>query len=250
MRTIAWLYVRTRFNLLLFPALALYLLLFAEGSLDSGEPYFVKYLFAFGMLFLLRLFDDLQNREYDKSKPDRVYTNEADYLMLRRLLYGLAMLFMLLLWIVHPLSGLLVLLIFGVINTWLYRRFLHHPKGQTLLPLLKYPVLVMLIQLFPEGLSSFDLSEAILALSVLPAFILYEADTDQEFSLHTVLRELLFWCTFVLFVPFIAESDQQVLLLLIIAIAYVLYRWVPRKFSLYLPLLALLNIRLILAYDF
>jgi len=132
------LYLRQRFAIVTFGALALYLLLYAKADLSFAAHDAVS--FAVILLFLLamRLYDDLQNVHHDAQKSRRIYTEPGA----SKALYGawaiIVALEIGLLMFLNVASGI-TLVIFLILNHCVYLLFINRFGWRSFLPLLKYP---------------------------------------------------------------------------------------------------------------
>jgi hypothetical protein len=236
-------YARQRFSLLLFGPLALFLFFFAKGSLAPRPSDYFWLPLVLVLLFLFRLFDDLQNRDFDQFKPNRCYTGSGNYRQLRVFLAGFsAVVFAVLIW-VNPLAGF-VTTGFFLLNLLLYKLLLQQWKFRNILPLLKYPFLSLLLAFLFRQNQVPVLNQVAISFALFPAFVLYESLTDENFPLQNVSRILLFTAVFLPFLPRFSPTLPGILLagaacVLLLALLYFRNRTLP-----YLMLLFLLFTRL------
>lgn len=166
-------YLQQRFNLWLFTALSLYVLLFAKASFQF--EFLDSYQLIFVLIFLLtmRLYDDLQSTQVDRGKPDRIYTDPKTAKELTLVLAGLLFLFLTGLLFFDRLLALYAFLFFSI-NHIIYLLLFNKNDFRSFLPLLKYPALVWAI----AGQLSFNLPALFLG------FIVFEAIEDKEFPIR------------------------------------------------------------------
>lgn len=171
-----FIYIRQRFNLLRFSALALLLIFISGYELNSIGDFIFQ--FAFVLLFLLcmRLYDDLWNAEIDKDKPERIYT-DASVRPKLKMATAVLMLICILSQIIH-LQNLIYLISFFIINHSLYFLFFKNEKIRFVLPHLKYPFICFLM-------SSNAILTAPLILVVMLVFDLYN-DKKAPFNKYLI----------------------------------------------------------------
>lgn len=167
-------YIRERFNLPRFAALAL--LVHTLGS-PQGTPLttnLLLYLRCLLFLLCLRLYDDLNNAAIDAGLPGRSYTLPQNQKPLTRALLVLGLLSLASCFVgsAWQQEAVFCLLFFGL-QALLYRTLHRYPVMRMLLPLFKYPFLVYL-----SG-----------AVSIYPALLMYTAmlafDAQQD-KTHTL----------------------------------------------------------------
>jgi hypothetical protein len=138
------LYLRQRFLIVKFGALAAYLLLFSKNDLSFAASDAISLATIFLFLLAMRIYDDLQNAHHDAHKLNRIYTDPAA----AKPLYGACAIVALLvaarLSFVSLASGA-TFISFIVVNHVIYLVFINRFGWRSFLPFLKYPFIVALI---------------------------------------------------------------------------------------------------------
>ena len=101
---------------------------------------------------------------------------------------------------VNPTAGIGTVCFF-TLNLLLYKWLLPYWKFRNLLPLLKYPFLVVLLAFLLRKEQVLPLEDLTVSLSLFPAFVLYETLTDENFPLNIFTKVLLFAAVFLPFLP-------------------------------------------------
>jgi hypothetical protein len=228
------LYIKQRFNLGIFSLLTLFLLLFSKNQLDFGfEDVFPLFLIFF-FLFLMRLYDDIQNSISDSNKKNRIYTDSK---VRKNLMIAFALLLVPFLYFVYQYKIELVIYViaFFIINQSLY--FFLFPIGnfKSYLPLLKYPLVCIA---FSGGYNW-------ACIALFPAMITFETLEDATFpiskkysySISIIAMTLLFISL---------EIKYFILLLFILPLTLFLIarntKWTPYQFLLLFLITRLINI--------
>jgi hypothetical protein len=142
--TIIRTYLIQRFNIAIYLALGTYLLLFAKAELRFAIGDVFSLLVIILFLLSMRLYDDLQNIQFDQSKPARIYTNPvaAKKLYLSFLVCAIAVLCFT---VMRGPTKAVALLTFYIVNHGIYVLLVNHAQWRYFLPLLKYPFVVALM---------------------------------------------------------------------------------------------------------
>jgi hypothetical protein len=238
-------YIRQRFSPLLFGALVLFLFGFAKGTLKPERSDYFLFPLILALLFQFRLFDDLQNREFDQNKPNRSYTEAIHFSRLKQFLTGFSIALFAVLFLADPIAGAVVTGFF-LLNILLYKFLLHQWKFRHILPLLKYPFICLLLVFFFRFGQPVSHKLVAVELALFPAFILYETLTDPTFPLPKFTKALLFAAIFLPFFPAFSLNQAGLvwicgLLAGLLAVLFLRHRALP-----YLLLLLLLLTRLTL----
>jgi hypothetical protein len=175
-------YITQRFNAGLWLAVSVLLLLYSVPVSGMSRQMVLVYIFLFCTLFVFRLYDDLQQTIHDSGKPNRDYTNPQ----VRKILWSILIVLMVVLTGTAFLMGKSVGWIwvcFIVINHLLYLLCMSNKTAAALLPLLKYPFLVFLLQmlLLPGPISNAIYLSQAFALFI--AFVAFESMEDQLFPI-------------------------------------------------------------------
>lgn len=183
------LYLKQRFKPTIFAGLTLFLILFAVPHPFSKINAIVFVLPVFVFLGILRLYDDLMSYQVDASKPHRIYTHKESRNLLALILAGFTLFCLIVLFFLHPIvAGIAA--VFLMLNDILYRLLFDKGYSRYFLPLIKYPVIVLLLYY----LNSIEFSWLIglcLMISVFFAFICFEVLDDVSFP---VPDNLLYLC--------------------------------------------------------
>ncbi len=245
LQTIA-LYIRQRFSL--FPFLAAFLMLYVNGLRWGIGEAVGCFLYTMVLLFWFRLFDDIASREADAGKPDRIYLQEGPFQQLRRLLIPLAIALMAATFLYHAYAGIL-LGIWFVLQTLGYRFLCDRDGWRHILPLLKYPVIALLLW-FPSGSSAAgSIGEMLVCVSLLPTFVLFESLDDPSYHLRRPVAVVLLVLLHLLLLPTIGPQcylSVSVGMGLVLLLGYLHGRITiaggPYLFLLYVLLLRVLSI--------
>jgi hypothetical protein len=167
------LYIKQRFNLGVFSMLTLFLLLFSKKNLVFDWEDATNFFLLFFFLFLMRLYDDLQNSNTDSDKKNRIYTDSKAR---KNLIILLAILLVPFHFLVYQFKAelLLYVIAFLAINHVLYVLLFPLLNFKSYLPLLKYPL--MSIALLGES------NLACIALFL--AMIVFEIIEDTQFPIE------------------------------------------------------------------
>ena len=174
------------------------LLLFARGAVAFTFSDLWLLLFTLYFLFVMRLFDDLYNKEEDCAKPERNYTQAKDYRVLRGFLIILILIFVSMTGYYNYRMAIGCIGFMGI-NYLLY--LLLHGKWawNHLLPLIKYPFVVfLLILVWSEESLSPSWSGVLTSLALFPALVVFESLSDYTFNVKgkiwiLLLAFLLLW---------------------------------------------------------
>lgn len=203
------LYIRQRYSSPLFPLLAAFLMLYARGFAWSAGDAAMGLFYTLLLLFWFRLYDDLASRAADAGKPGRAYTEPGSYDRLRRVLLPLGLALAACTFLADTGAGI-------ILAAWLLLqgpayRLLYHRRGWGhLLPLLKYPVLALLLAIFGADSASLAARELPAYLALLPAFILFESLDDPSYHQGKGARGLLLLAAHLLLVPAMSPGFRPV----------------------------------------
>jgi hypothetical protein len=237
-------YLWQRFGLLVWAGTSVFLLLYASPSFRENNLLLPAMLVA--LILVFRLLDDLQNREADMKKNDRIYTGHAEFVILRIFLLAFSVLLFLLLMIVHPVIAYICLGFF-MLNLLLYK-LLRTESSRPIIPLLKYPFFCFLLMLGLRTTMVPGVFEILTALSLLPAFILFESLSDPSFKISRTTALLLFLAGFAVF--FTVQGRAYYFAALIIIMFFSWYLCLQRRirYAPYIFLLSILTVRMISIY--
>ena len=243
-------YLKQRFGLKIFAGLSVFLFLFAKGNFLFAYQDFQGLLLLLPLLLIFRLFDDLQSSEKDRNKSTgRIYTDLKAHEELKWFLLILTCTFLTAVIIVKPEVGLAILMFLGM-NIFLYSILLNRWLFSYFLPLLKYPFICIMLMMVHQNFlqEEFEWNHLLFALSLLPAFILFEALEDSQFTLSSPLKFiLLLFC----FLPVLFSLEAKIESLLVFAslgVAYLLCFKYRSGISAYLFLLLLLMNRFLVLW--
>ena len=248
-------YLKQRFGLKIFAGLGIFLFVFAKGNVDFTYGDFPALFILLPLLLIFRLFDDLQNREADRGKMRRIYTEPKPFRLLGWFLLLFTGSFLVaVLFFRQELS--LVVLLFFLFNLLIYKMLFRRGRFRYLLPMLKYPFICLLLMFMPVNqMPAGEIYPLLLpAFSLLPAFLLFETLEDRSFPLPSSATHILFVLSFVplLILPLLSGivlPFQNLLMLFLIPLpAYLLCLKYRTAWSPYCLLVLLLLTRL-LAYE-
>lgn len=194
------LYIRQRFNLPLFLLLALFLMLYANGIAWTFINAVACFFYTLALLFWFRLFDDLASSEVDAGKPGRIYTEERAFRQLRILLAPLAIVLLGLTFLWNIRAGI-ILASYLAIQTAAYGFLFGRGKWRHILPLLKYPVIALLLSILTGSEGAISAGHLLACLSLLPIFILFESLDDPSYRLRGPVVALLLVAAHLLLAP-------------------------------------------------
>lgn len=199
------LYIRQRYSSPLFPLLAAFLMLYARGTAWSPAEGAVACLLTLALLFWFRLYDDLASHRIDAGKPGRVYTEPGACRELRRLVVPLGAVLIACVLLIDPVTGAL-LAAWMLAQSPAYRFLFGRGVWRPLLPLLKYPVIALLLALGPGrageyGDGAIAPDDALACLALLPAFVLFESLDDPSYRLGRWAPALLLLAAHLLLLP-------------------------------------------------
>ena len=240
-------YIKQRFNVLIFAALSFYMILFAKNLQLEWVTFIKDFSFLMFAFFSLRLYDDLQQWEIDFEKPNRNYT-EANT---RRSLIS----YVIILFLITGALGALIsnriaigFITFVILNHLLYFFLLKKGKFHTLLPLVKYPILLYLLLISnTESSTSIIIQNWQIILSLFFAFIRMESMNDEAFILNSRQTILFNLISFALLLQ--GHLNDKTLILCVSANSIT---FIPEYFRFkgkdYFYLLTLLTFKLLLYY--
>ena len=137
-------YIKERIDLLSWSALAYALVCFTHGSFWLNGMRLAESFGVFVFLILFRLYDDLANSEIDRHKLQRSYTKDSKTILLKRYFYLLYAGLILLL-AFHEARQAILLISFLLLCEICYYVLFSFRKIRLLLPLLKYPFVVLVL---------------------------------------------------------------------------------------------------------
>ncbi len=239
-------YINQRYNLWLFSGLSLYMILFIGDSPFNLELALRQFLFLIIANLSLRLFDDLRQWKFDLHKPNRIYTNPKNL----KSLYGyLWLLIVLGLWLASLLNwhAFFIFSAFLLLNLIIYNGLLNVGKIHTLLPLLKYPILLLLLLISKTNNQAFGVVELCAITSFFLAFIRVESEQDNNFIFNTNQTQVLKILSFILLLFDSLCPTVLVLFFVLCGFSLLIYK-IYQKRSSYYYLLILLSFKIIIKY--
>lgn len=177
------LYLKQRFKPVIFAGLTILLILFSVSKPLEDTQIFVFILPVFILLGLLRLYDDIMNYQTDAGKPNRIYTHYHSRKLLSIQLAAFTFIFLGVLAFITPILAALLML-FLLLNDILYRLFFNIGNWRHYLPLLKYPVIVVLLYLLTATPFS-QWTAGCLMVSIFCAFLVFEILNDPTFPIRS-----------------------------------------------------------------
>jgi hypothetical protein len=235
-------YISVRFEVLKFASFTVLLVLLGVTEMPEWRMVAENYLFVMGSLFAFRLLDDAWSFHLDRIEhPQRTYLHPENFI--RFILFS-SVTFAIYLTGLFLISGSLgaAILTLLLVSCGLYLLFFKNKHIMTLIPLLKYPVLVWCI-------SRFGINNEVLCMSAGAFFMMLTADyTDGNTSSgslkYTILLALI--TGILIFQPWnIGLSLIVDLIILTIPIFLLIFIPVEKKGLLPIlifPLLHLLNV--------
>lgn len=227
------LYIKQRFNLGIFSMLTLFLLLFSKKNLVFSWEDVTHYFLVFFFLFLMRLYDDLQNAIIDIDKENRIYTDSKAQKNLKIALVLLVVPFLLLVYQFKT-ELLTSIILFFIINHLLYQFLFPVRNIKSYLPLLKYPLISMALLGEFNGV----------CIALFLALIVFEILEDAQFPIERKYAFPLAIIAMILLIPSM-HIYYFILLLVVLSITLSLISR-KTKGSPYLFLLIFLFTRLII----
>jgi len=235
-------YMSARFEILKFAAFSILLVLLSITAIPEWHMVARNSLFVMVSLFVFRLLDDAWSFHLDRIEhPQRTYLHPENF---NRFILFTSMVLAIYLGIVFMVSHTLgiVILTLVLVSCGAYLLFFKDKHIMTLIPLLKYPVLVWCI-------SGFAITSVVVCLSAAAFFMMLTVDyTDANKSSgslkYTMLLTLI--TGILLFQPWVS-TDPLIIDLTLIAIPIILFTFIPlEKRSLFpiliFPVLHLLSV--------
>ncbi|XLS28381.1 hypothetical protein ACJD0Z_14385 [Flavobacteriaceae bacterium M23B6Z8] len=172
-------YLKQRFNPAIFAGLTLLLILFSI-PLPFNNKSVLLYVFpVFVLLAILRLYDDLMSYKVDAVKANRIYVHKESRNLLALILAGFTFLFLFALFFFHPiLAGTMA--VFLMLNDVLYRLLFRRGHSRYFLPLIKYPVIAVVLYYLTTSGFSWLLALCIM-IALFFSFISFEILDDDSF---------------------------------------------------------------------
>ena len=227
-------YIKQRFSLGLFSLLTIFLLLFSKSKLIFEWEDVSHFFILFFFLFIIRLFDDLQNSVTDSHKKNRVYTGRKAR---KKLNIALGLLLIIFLYFVYNYNTELFkyVIAFFLINWLLYLLFFPFRNVKNYLPLLKYPMISIIL------LEGFNWASMALFL----AMIVFEILEDTEFPIDRKYSYPIGIIAISLLIPTL-HLYYFILLLCILSLSIFLItrktKWTPYQFLLLFLITRLITI--------
>lgn len=225
-------YLKERFNIFVWGALAFFLLMFSKNIISLSNTDVFTYLFLLFFLLITRLYDDLLNANADKGKPNRSYTDEKQSKTLTFFLIGISALFISALFF-YDANLAKWALIFLIGNHLLYLVLYKIWKLKHFLPLLKYPLIFIALN------GQFNL----VAISLFLAFMVYEIMDDATFPIAKPYACILTIAAFALLLD--SFHIKHLMLFILLSIASFATVVINKKYYPYIFLLLYLFSRLI-----
>ncbi len=204
-------YISTRFGLLKFAGFAVLLAMLGVTEIPEWKIFTENCIFIFASLFAFRLLDDAWSVHFDRiHHPQRTYLspeNFGSFIVFTALVFTIYLVGLFLFSWVLAITILILLLV----STGLYVLFFKDNSIMTIIPLLKYPVLIWCI-------SRFSMSSEVLFLSAGAFFMMLTSDfIDQNKSTQPLkYKTLLILLTGILiFQPWILGFNMLIDLVLI-----------------------------------
>lgn len=213
--------------------LTMFLLLFSKTKLQLEYEDIFRFFLILFFLFLMRLYDDIQNAIIDKLKENRIYTEIKAQKKLSVVL-GILLIPFLIIFYLYKTELLFYVIGFIVINQILYLILFDLKNFKSYLPLLKYPLVSIAL------LNGFNW----VCLALFVAMVVFELLEDSKFPMEYNYSYPLAILALVLLLPSVL-IEYFVLLLFIISITFFIIsrktKWTP-----YIFLLIFLTTRLII----
>lgn len=229
-------YNRQRIHPLVIFGLGVFIFLYSQPVSRLNVDSIVWFAFLIAFILVFRLYDDLLQAPNDIGKPDRDYTEATTR---KTLLYHLIVLFAALLIFAFFISWCLacILFCFMAINHIFYVFWVNNKTAAGFLPLVKYPFIFVLQQLFDTSRSNPGAALLFPAIAMLIAFVAFESMEDTTFPIAEKYSSVLQVFSFVILL--IGKFNGTVLLvgagLLSISLAWSFLRTKPSPY-LYLVL--------------
>ena len=190
-------YVRQRIHPLVILGLGVFTFLYSQAvsQLNVGSIVWFAFLIAFMLVF--RLYDDLLQGPNDIGKPDRDYTEATTR---KTLSYHLIILFVFLLIFAFFISWYLacILFCFITINHVFYVFWVSNKNAAGFLPLVKYPFIFVVQQLFDTSASNPGAPLVFPAIALPIAFVAFESMEDTTFPIAEKYSSVLQVLSFVI----------------------------------------------------
>jgi hypothetical protein len=174
-------YISTRFGILKFTGFAVLLVLLSVTKIPEWQIVAENFIFIFASLFAFRLLDDVWSFHLDRiNHPRRTYLSPKNirsfviFTVFIFIIYQLGL--FLFSWVLA-----ITILTFYLVSTGLYFLFFKKKSIMTIIPLLKYPVLIWCI-------SRFSMSSEVLFLSAGAFFMMLTSDYIGENKVNSALK--------------------------------------------------------------
>ena len=240
-------YSKERLNSAQLIGSAVFLMVLSFTSKQVDIAHVPLFGFLLPILVLLRLYDDLMQKEYDAAKPNRAYLRPEYYQKLVKVLVGSSLIFLVVFSLYDPMYSA-VILGFVVVNHLLYVLLLRWPIGAWILPLFKYPMLYVCAQCaFWDAMGEdFNLNLLLLSsLSIFLAFIAFDLMDENKVSIYWPLCiQALSFGALVFSAMCTMAGFWLCLALFLYAVVYALLKF-PAQQYLFLLLLIILKINML-----
>jgi hypothetical protein len=228
------LYIKQRFNLGIFSLLTVFLLLFSKNKLIFDWEDVTHFFILFFFLFVMRLFDDLQNSVTDSHKKNRIYTDRKARKNLSVILALLLIPFLCFVYLFKT-ELLNYVIAFFLINWLLYLLLFPVRNFKSYLPLLKYPLVSIAF------LGEFNWA----CMALFLAMIVFEILEDAQFPIERKYAYPLAILAMSLLIP---SMHVYYFLLILVMLSLSLFlitrktKWTPYQFLLLFLLTRLITI--------
>lgn len=239
-------YINQRFKGIMFIPLGIYLLVYSigiEGLKGFSWSYIAElFLWIMSLLFIFRVFDDLQSIEADRGKKDRIYTLPANLNSIWILFTLAACLGGIFTFIFIPdaLIHFITVILLGM-SAYFFQANLG--KLSFITPLTKYALIVLTLGYYiHQGMFFHDI---IASIAILMAFIAYELIEDDSIRLDAKWENWAIICMLILCLLMANSSVSRIIMISISILFFGLYTYslLPRLH--YFVLIILLLLRLI-----
>jgi hypothetical protein len=226
---------------------AVFLMVLSFNSKQLDIAHVVLFCFLLPILVLLRLYDDLMQKEYDAAKPKRAYLRPEYYQKLVKVIVVYTLIFLGIVFLYDPLYAA-VLGGFVVFNHLVYVVLLRWPLGAWILPLFKYPLLYACVQCAYWDAMGEDLhvNQLLLSsLSIFLAFIAFDLMDEGKVAIYWPLGiQALSFSALVFSAMCTMAGFWLCLALFLYAVVYALLKF-PAQQYLFLLLLIILKINML-----
>jgi len=226
-------YISTRFGIVKFTGFAILLTMLGADKLNEMKFFLGNFLFILVSLFVFRLLDDVWSYNLDKiNHPNRIYIPNKNIGSFILITIIVAILYQIILFFISTYLGFTILFLL-LISNFLYSIFYRNKNLMTIIPLIKYPVLLWCIL-------RFDISTDAILLSSSAFFMMLVFDINEDKPVNKnrllITTILLFVTGFLMIQPW-NENENLLVKAILLLVPFIIFILPVSRFQRIFPVL-------------